>query len=95
MSRPEQGADQVGASILIKHGAAGPGIVIAGAGRRGTAAVERALRFIENRLAADISLEAIARAAGVSKHHRAHAFGTATRNATGFYAARAFSPNRP
>jgi AraC family transcriptional regulator len=40
--------------------------------------VERALWFIENRLAADISLRAIADSAGVSAHHLARAFATAT-----------------
>ena len=40
--------------------------------------VERALWFIENRLEAEISLRAIADAAGVSAHHLARAFATAT-----------------
>jgi AraC family transcriptional regulator len=40
--------------------------------------VERALWFIENRLAADISLRAIADSAGVSAHHLARAFAEAT-----------------
>lgn len=40
--------------------------------------IEQALWFIENRLAGDISLEAIARSVGVSSHHLARAFGAAT-----------------
>jgi AraC family transcriptional regulator len=40
--------------------------------------VERALWFIENRLADDISLRAIADSAGVTPHHLARAFATAT-----------------
>jgi AraC-like DNA-binding protein len=40
--------------------------------------VERALWFIENRIAGDISLQAIAASAGVSSHHLARAFGAAT-----------------
>jgi AraC family transcriptional regulator len=40
--------------------------------------VERALWFIENRISGDISLQAIAASAGVSSHHLARAFGTAT-----------------
>jgi AraC family transcriptional regulator len=40
--------------------------------------VERALWFIENRLAGEISLQAIAVSAGVSSHHLARAFATAT-----------------
>src|ERR1700687_3777327 len=40
--------------------------------------VERALWFIENRIAGDISLQAIAASAGVSSHHLARAFSAAT-----------------
>jgi AraC family transcriptional regulator len=40
--------------------------------------VERALWFIESRLAGEISLQAIAVSVGVSSHHLARAFGTAT-----------------
>jgi len=40
--------------------------------------VERALWFIENRIAGEISLQAIAASAGVSSHHLARAFGAAT-----------------
>src|ERR1700680_1058571 len=40
--------------------------------------IEKALWFIENRLAGDISLEAMARSVGVSSHHLARAFGAAT-----------------
>ena len=40
--------------------------------------VERALWFIENRLAEELSLEAIALSTGVSNHHLARAFNTAT-----------------
>jgi AraC family transcriptional regulator len=40
--------------------------------------VERAIWFVENRLEAEISLRAIADSAGVSAHHLARAFATAT-----------------
>lgn len=40
--------------------------------------VQKALWSIERNLGADLSLEAIANAAGVSRHHLAHAFGAAT-----------------
>jgi len=40
--------------------------------------VEKALWFIENRLAGEISLQAIAKSVGVSNHHLARAFGAAT-----------------
>jgi AraC family transcriptional regulator len=48
--------------------------------------VERALWFIENRLGADISLRAIADSAGVSAHHLARAFATATESSLMRYA---------
>jgi AraC family transcriptional regulator len=40
--------------------------------------VEKALWFVENRLAGEVSLQAIARSVGVSNHHLARAFGAAT-----------------
>lgn len=40
--------------------------------------VEKSLWFIENRLSGEISLQEIARAAGVSSHYLARAFGAAT-----------------
>jgi hypothetical protein len=40
--------------------------------------VEKSLSFIENRLAGEISSQEIARAAGVSNHYLARAFGAAT-----------------
>jgi AraC family transcriptional regulator len=40
--------------------------------------VQKALWSIERNLNADLSLEAVARAAGVSRHHLVHAFGAAT-----------------
>jgi AraC family transcriptional regulator len=40
--------------------------------------VEKALWFIENRLAGELSLQAIAQSAGVSNHHLARTFGAAT-----------------
>jgi AraC family transcriptional regulator len=40
--------------------------------------VEKSLWFVENRLSGEISLQEIARAAGVSSHYLARAFGAAT-----------------
>src|SRR6202162_6380841 len=40
--------------------------------------IEKALWFIENRLAGGLSLRAIAQAVGVSNHHLARTFGAAT-----------------
>lgn len=40
--------------------------------------VEKALWFIENRLAGDVSLHGIAQSVGVSEHHLARTFGAAT-----------------
>lgn len=41
-------------------------------------AIEKALWFIENRLAGELSLQAIAQSVGVSTHHLARTFGAAT-----------------
>jgi AraC family transcriptional regulator len=40
--------------------------------------IEKALWFIENRLAGELSLQAIAQSVGVSNHHLARTFGAAT-----------------
>jgi len=48
--------------------------------------VEKSLWFIENRLSGEISLREIARAAGVSSHYLARAFGAATGHSLMHYA---------
>jgi AraC family transcriptional regulator len=40
--------------------------------------VEKALWFVENRLAGELSLQAIAQSVGVSNHHLARTFGAVT-----------------
>ncbi len=48
--------------------------------------VEKSLWFVENRLSGEISLQEIARAAGVSSHYLARAFGAATGHSVMRYA---------